>query len=131
MARALGDRPADEPAWLALRRAFDVLVADMAGNDRSLAMTRMMYRSPATHASHLRKQASWRRDIAAALAERFPADGDDRRRERRANALAAAAIACQEAAQAAWIADDRPDSLGDLLDEAMGAVHPLLPGAVR
>lgn len=129
VARALAERPAAEAPWLALRRAFDVLVADMSGNDRALQMTRMMYGSPSTHASHLRKQARWRRAIARALTDRVPAEGGAPLGDLRANALAAAAIACQEVAQAAWVADADADSLGALLDEAMGAVHPLVPAA--
>jgi AcrR family transcriptional regulator len=124
VARALSRRPAREEPWTALRRAFDVLVAEMDGSDRALAMTRMMYGSPATHASHLRKQARWRRAIAGALAERLPGT-DDRRRELEATALAAAAIACQESAQAAWVAGGPHDSLALLLDTAMGAVRPV------
>ena len=125
VAKALVERPAKEAPWVALRRAFDVLVSEMEDSERALSLTRMMHRSPATHASHLRKQVRWRRSIAAALADRLDPALDDRQRELRANALAAAAVACQEVAQTAWIADDRSGSLAELLDSTMGAIHPL------
>lgn len=125
VAEALIARPADEAPWPALRRAFDVLVDEMNDSERALALTRMMFESRATDASHVRKQAHWRKVIAEALAPRLGVRADDERGAVEANALAAAAIACQETAQAAWVEGGASHSLGALLDEAMRAVSPI------
>lgn len=120
---ALAERPAGEPPWTALRRSFDGPVASMS-DARSLALTRMMRDSPSLHASHLHRQASWRQSLTAVLAPRLAGDLDDDQRRLHATALAAAALACLEAAQAEWSDHNGQRPLGDILDTVMNAVAP-------
>ncbi|MGQ7296994.1 TetR family transcriptional regulator [Quadrisphaera sp. KR29] len=145
--RALVDdlvrRPHDEEPWLALRRCFDALVGQLGADERTLALTRMMLRSPDMNASHQDKHATWHAMLTTALIARIPSPADDPRwvapadgvdepdqdaRHLRAQALAGSALACLTAAQNRWVDSDGALSLAVLLDVAMGAVH-ALPGA--
>lgn len=126
IAAALAERPADEPAWPALRRAFDGLLASIEEQgEPARVLSRLMLESPALHAAHLRKRTTWTAAIAAVLEDRL-ADAAPAERPLRAVALAGAALACLEAAQRAWV-DEGPEgaSLPALLDQTMGAVGDL------
>ena len=123
IANELARRPSDELPWAALRRAFDTLLRQMMADDRSLPMTRLMLESPALHASHLQKQASWRRSIADVLALRLGPESNDTDRGLQADALSAAALACLMSAQVEWVARNGQTSLAELLDIAMGTVR--------
>lgn len=122
-AALLADRPATDAPWVALRRSFDPLLAEIEGDDRAMRMSRMMLESPTLQGSHLRKQVSWQSAIASALESRLGSGGEDSRL--RANALAGAALSCLNTAQSQWVLPGNDVSLGVLLDTAMNAVHPL------
>ncbi|MDT3446050.1 MULTISPECIES: TetR/AcrR family transcriptional regulator [unclassified Pseudofrankia] len=126
LASALAERPDDEPAWTALRRAFEVIAKH---NDHdptgTLAVLRMLRDTPSLKARHLEKQSRWRELLAPHLAPRLPprpptAASDSA--DPRAVAIAGAALACLDAAQTVWVAAEGRVRLANLLDESMGAV---------
>lgn len=123
IAAALTARPATEEPWIAIRRAFDPLLAGIESDERALPMTRMMLQSPALNTSHLNKQTSWQNAIATALEASL--DGNPHDVRVRSEALAAAAMACLTTAQARWALTDDQTPLAALLDTTMSAVHPL------
>jgi AcrR family transcriptional regulator len=138
LAETLVRRPANEQAWTALRRSFNILVERIdADPDRSAVVLHMMLASPALHGAHLAKQAKWQQLLADALLARTHPDPEeaDTSTRLRASALAGSALACLEAAQIAWIegreeresqpADDALGRLSPAVDEAMSSIHPL------
>jgi len=124
LAAALASRPAEERAWLALRRAFDDLVQGMSERPQSLLITRMILQTPALHATHLQKHALWRDTLADVLQDRLSEDGRELGRIA-ALALVGAALAALDSAQSQWVSEDNEQPLGDLLDQAMNAIAPL------
>jgi AcrR family transcriptional regulator len=127
VAAALSERPADESAWQALRRAFDGLVADIeADPGRFRPLLTMLRGEPGLHASHVEKRQRWQTMLVPLLATRVPArpGGSADRPDPRPAALAGAALTCLDAAQTAWL-DDPAADLAALLDEAMTAVSGL------
>ncbi|WP_086668028.1 TetR/AcrR family transcriptional regulator [Lentzea kentuckyensis] len=124
IAAELEARPAGETPWYALRRCFDGLVEALSERPESLLLTRMMLNTPALHASHLQKHAHWAAVLADVLQRRLGQAGD-RPARIAAVALAGAALAGLESAQAEWVAEDNQRPLGELLDDAMNAVAPL------
>jgi AcrR family transcriptional regulator len=129
VAAALAERPADESAWQALRRAFDGLVAGIeADPDRFRPLLTMLRSEPGLHASHVEKRQRWQAMLAPLLARRVPARAGsfEDRPDPRLTALAGAALTCFDAAQTAWLDDPAPD-LAALLDEAMSAISALAP----
>ncbi|MGW4214462.1 TetR/AcrR family transcriptional regulator [Lentzea sp. NPDC004789] len=123
IAAELEARPAAETPWYALRRSFDGLVEALSARPESLLLTRMMLNTPALHASHLQKHAHWAAVLADVLQRRLEKSGGTARIA--AVALAGAALAGLESAQAEWVAEDNERPLGELVDEAMNAITPL------
>ncbi|MFD0733254.1 TetR/AcrR family transcriptional regulator [Planotetraspora mira] len=129
VAAALAERPADESAWQALRRAFDGLVAEIeADADRFRPLLTMLRSEPGLHASHVEKRQRWQTMLAPQLAARVPAraGGSQDRPDPRLAALAGAALTCFDVAQTAWL-DDPATDLAALLDEVMTAISTLTP----
>jgi len=131
LAGALAERPADEPPWLALRRAFDLIVDRMdADPDRSAVLLRMLNETPVLLASQLARRSRWRDLLAPHLLYRFDppvrTDADPR-----ALAMAGAALACYEAVQRTWLDSGRKVRISVLMDQAMSAVTPLEPDGQR
>jgi AcrR family transcriptional regulator len=118
---ALRSRPSDEPAWPALRGAFQVSV-DL--QEKYVPMTRtlqiMLREEPALRATAETRRRLWVEQLAPLTAERLPSGSADHV----AAAVTGSAIACLDAAQAAWVTDPQA-SLTVLLDETMGAVAAL------
>lgn len=119
---ALTKRPVDEPAWQALRRAFDVLLERADTDPNAASLGRLMLERPSVQRG---KEAAWQEEIAHALEPRLAGNSDDS--QLRAEALAAAAISCLHTAQTYWLGADDGPPLSALLDGAMDAVHPLTP----
>jgi len=118
---ALAARPAAEPAWQALRHAFDLLIEE--GNalpEQGLAMSRMLQDTPSLKARQLGKQLGWQDLLAPEVARRLgvPAEAPDPR----PRALVAAALGCLNAAVDVWTAGGGAVALPDLLDQAMSAL---------
>jgi AcrR family transcriptional regulator len=122
IAEALRGRPSGESAWLALRRSFDLLVADIDTEPRTLQLARIMLESPALRPGQERKRSTWTGALADALEPRLRAGAE---RSLRAAALGGAALACLATAQSAWVEDEGRTPFGVLLDAAMAAVAPL------
>ncbi len=120
IAAAVATCPETETPWQTLRRAFDVLLAEVALDARARAMTRMVLQSPSMSTNHAMKETSWHKSIAAALSPRLSQDTET---VLRADALTAAALACLTTAQTWWVDADDDVDLTTLLDIAMGAVE--------
>ncbi|MFH8470847.1 TetR/AcrR family transcriptional regulator [Streptomyces sp. NPDC017991] len=117
---ALAARPADEAPWVAIRHALNPMIDQYEGHDeRTRRLTRLMVNTPALTARHREKNARWHELLRPEIARRLGADPADAA-DPRANAVIAAALGCVEAALAAWTASDRPRSLSEILDQAMG-----------
>lgn len=118
LAEALRDRPETESAWLALRRAFDLITQQTDNDPRSRALGRLMLERPGLHYD---KNVAWSDTIAAALLARSAEGG--KLEPLGAEALAASAIACLHVAQKQWLEPEEHTPLSSLLDSAMKAVH--------
>ena len=124
IAAALGERPADEDPWTALRRAFDASLRNYETNPSdTLARVRLARSTPALVAHDLERQGQWREGIAAVLAPRLGMDGDDVR----VDALAGAALAAFNAAVAFWATRGEEADLIALLDESFEAIRAFTP----
>ena len=124
LAERVGARPVGEPAWPALRAGFDLIVAHHDGDpERTLTLLRMLHDTPSLRARHLEKQSRWQAVLAPHLVGRPAADGGvvD---EIAARAVAAAALACLDAAEDAWIGAEGRAPVAGLLDRVMTGVHP-------
>ena len=124
VAAALAGRPDDEPAWTALRVAFDEVVRPQERHaDHSRALQLMLREEPAVRASVLERRRRWQEVLTPLVAARLPRRHGGRGPDVRAAALAASALACLEVAQETWV-DEPRSRLSTLLDQAMAAVHP-------
>src|SRR5690349_12448410 len=118
----LASRPEDEPPWAALRRAFDVLMRrNEAAPEQALKYLRMLQETPSLRARHFEKQLYWQELLVPEISRRMGA-GTAELDDPRPSALAAAALACLDAAAAAWVACEGAVPLAVLLDRAMGAL---------
>ncbi|MCX4095649.1 TetR/AcrR family transcriptional regulator [Nocardia sp. alder85J] len=129
LAARLAERPPHENPWRALRETFAIIVEH---NDRdpqrTLPLLRMLEEAPALKARHLEKQSRWCELLAPAIASRLPA-WTDSGPDPRPVALAGAALACLDSAQAAWLAQGGTTALSPILNRTMAAVAPLEPAA--
>jgi AcrR family transcriptional regulator len=120
---ALEDRPATEAPWVALRAAFDVLLADFSDSPQSLRRTsRMLLDTPSLRARHLEKQLHWQELLVPDIARRLGTSTGGTE-DVRAHALVASALACLDAASAAWAVTDDDTPIETFLDAAIGAVR--------
>jgi AcrR family transcriptional regulator len=119
---ALEDRPRNEPPWPALRHAIGPLAArydaDGARTRRALAL---VIETPTLGAFHQDKLARWVAQLRPEIARRLGADPQDRT-DPVPDALISAALACLDAALAAWVAAQGAEELGALLERAFGAL---------
>ena len=121
VADALAARPADEPAWQALRRSFDPLITErLAYPDEGLTLRRILHDTPSLQARQLGKQLGWQALLAPEVARRLGVPDDPR--DPRPRALVAAALGCVNVAVDAWTAAEGTVPLPDLVDQAMDAV---------
>ena len=115
---ALRRRPADEPVWTSLRRAFDDRVARAGGARRPGAALLVMLRTePAVRATVVEWRRRWQELLEPAVAERLPGRRGGSTPDVRAAAIVASALACLETAQ---------DGLGG--PSRLAAVDPARPG---
>ncbi|OHV29071.1 MULTISPECIES: TetR/AcrR family transcriptional regulator [Pseudofrankia] len=122
---ALAARPADEDAWTALRRAFDVLLAYPARDPRdALAFRQLVDGNPDLRARHLEKQCRWHDRLIPLVAPRLAPARSGTDVDTLATAVVGAALACLEAANGAWKRNNGQAPLDRILDDAMRAVHP-------
>lgn len=115
LGEALAARPRRERPLLAIRRAFDPLVAFCMADPAHAAMVaRLMRETPALRACHLDKQDRWQALVTREVARRLSLHAVTDLRPR---VVAAAALAAFDAAFHTWVADIRAD-LSALVDEA-------------
>jgi AcrR family transcriptional regulator len=118
---ALVARPAGEPAWQALRHAFDLLIEERnALPQQGLSVRRMLHDTPSLRARLLGRQLGWQDLLAPEVARRLGVA--DEARDPRPRAVVAAALGCLNVAVDVWTAADGAIPLPDLLDQAMNAV---------
>jgi len=124
VAAELAARPAAEGAWTALREAFGVVVEAAEAHAEQSRALRIMLRDEAGVRGSLEEwRRRWTELLVPLVVGRLPA-GPATAIGVRAEAVAASALACLDAAQSAW-AEDPASSLSGLVDEAMRAVAPL------
>jgi AcrR family transcriptional regulator len=118
---ALVARPADEPAWQALRHAFNVLIEERSAYPEGGAgMHRMLRDTPSLQARQLGKQVGWQELLAPEVARRLGVCGDPY--DPRPRALVAAALGCLNVAVDMCALSEGTLDMADLLDQAMGAL---------
>ncbi len=122
---AMAARPADEPAWEALRHALRVLVDPPFGaSANALALARMFVETPSLRAREVEKQRRWEALLLPHVRARLgPRQGAPDSPDPRAEALIAAALGCLRAASEAWVRGDGRGEPLAVLDEAMRAVR--------
>lgn len=119
---ALRARPADEPVWSALERAFDPVVLAYADDPaRALALTRLIIETPTLAARRIEKQYEWRDLLTPEVARRLGTPDDPA--DSRARAIVAAALACLDTAYASWAATGGAADLPAAMGQAMRAVR--------
>jgi AcrR family transcriptional regulator len=122
IAAALEQRPADEPAWEALRRSLDgPLQALKEDGGVALARTTLLATNPALRAAQSQKHAQWNELLVPGIAGRLSGSGATRRLQ--AQAIAAAALACLDVAVEEWTRAAGKKPLDVLLDTAIAAVR--------
>ncbi|WP_406322768.1 TetR family transcriptional regulator [Streptomyces sp. NBC_01637] len=122
VADALASRPAEEQPWDALRRAFDVIAEPQTGEPGPpMDMIRLLSDACALMTRHWEKTQGWQSMLAPEISRRL--GGPDPAIDMRANALAAAAISCLDAATDAWTAGGGTTPMPDLVDQAMGILR--------
>jgi AcrR family transcriptional regulator len=127
IARALAERPADEPVWQSLRRAFDDYLEVTVTDGRALPLLQAIYASPAHHGQLLHRMERLAAELAAVLRDRLRGRVEDP--ELVAPVLAGTVVACLEVARRRWLATDGATRLADLLDTTMALVEPVRPGS--
>jgi AcrR family transcriptional regulator len=124
VAATLEGRPADEPAWPALRAAFEIVIRPQEVNGEiSRTLQHLLREEPGVRGINQERLWRWQQLLVPLVAVRMP-DGPDA--PLRASVVVGAALACLDAAQEAWLSagPSSPRRLGDLLDTAMGVVSP-------
>ncbi|HEU5127625.1 MAG TPA: helix-turn-helix domain-containing protein [Glycomyces sp.] len=128
LAAAVAARPADEPEWDSLRRAFAPMAeqfADRECREHDAAVQRIIEESPQLLAAYLQRldriQQRLTEELLARAAARGPGRAEDRVVMR---ALVGAAFACLHAATSQVAAGGDPERFGLHLDRAMGALRP-------
>ncbi len=110
----LGQRPADEQPWMALRAAFVIVAADYASQHHELVRRFVIIAAnPSIYARSLQLQAGWEDALAAALAERMD-EGDDSLEPR---LMAAAALACMRSSIQHWLLTGHQANLPTLVED--------------
>jgi AcrR family transcriptional regulator len=111
----LDQRPAEEPAWEALRASFAAVADDYAAEaDRLRRRFTIMAANPSVFARSLQLQAGWEQALTERLAARAGLGGDDPS----PRLLAATALAVMRASLQHWLTSSRPTPLPDLVQAA-------------
>ncbi|MFJ6895071.1 TetR family transcriptional regulator [Streptomyces hokutonensis] len=119
---ALERRPEDEPIWTALRHALEPAVRQGKDSAAALQTARAIVQSPSVRSRYQERYLQMRELLRPEVVRRTGATGDPG-----ASALIASALGCLDAAIETWVERDGTVPLPRLLDQAMGAVHPLAP----
>ncbi len=122
LVEAFAARPADEPVWQSLRRAFDVVADSFSDSDqlaRTLAMEKVIKDNPVLGAGELERVARVQDQLATLLSARLTGDSPA---DPRPAAITGAALSCLIAAKNIWIAGDQAEPFSVVLDQAMSAL---------
>ncbi|WP_329377911.1 TetR/AcrR family transcriptional regulator [Streptomyces sp. NBC_01716] len=119
---ALEARPAEEPAWAAIRAAFLALHAEKGMETDGLTVARMYHEAPSLRARHLEKHLRWQVLLAPDIQRRLGLP-DSATPDPRARAFVAAALACLDAAVDAWCESDGAADPVQLFDDAVAALR--------
>ncbi|MGO4807635.1 TetR family transcriptional regulator [Arthrobacter sp. 2MCAF15] len=115
-------RPADEPIWTVLRRAFDPIeIATPEEVTRGLRTMRVMMSTASLRARNLEKHIAWAALLEPVIFERLAGPEDTRRF--RAQTLIHSALSCLDVALAEWTRREAATSVQDLLDEAFATLN--------
>ncbi|MBT0992953.1 TetR family transcriptional regulator [Cellulomonas sp. DKR-3] len=125
VATSLAARPADEPVWFSLRRAFDEYLRVTIAEGRALPLLRMVYASPAHHGQLLHRMELLGEELTAVLVDRLRGTVEDP--ELVASVRAGTVVACLEVARRRWAATAGAQRFDDLLDATMELVEPVRP----
>ncbi|WP_329134406.1 TetR/AcrR family transcriptional regulator [Streptomyces sp. NBC_01476] len=122
LAAALEARPAEEPAWEALRRALDGPLRALK-DDGGVARARstLLATTPSLRAAQQQKHAQWNELLVPGITPRL--EGPAAARQLQARAIVAAALACLDTAVDAWTRPENDQELDVLLDAAIAAVR--------
>jgi AcrR family transcriptional regulator len=120
-------RPDDEPVWTALRHALEPAVRKQ-GKDAAAALqtARAVVQAPSVRSRYQERYRQWRELLHPEVVRRI-APADPSKADPAASALIASALSCLDAAIETWVNRDGTVPMPRLLDQAMGAVHPLDP----
>ena len=111
----LDQRPAEEPAWEALRASFAAVADDYAAEaDRLRRRFTIMAANPSVFARSLQLQAGWEQALTERLATRAGTGADDLR----PRLLAATALAVMRASLQHWLTNGQATPLPDLVQRA-------------
>lgn len=111
----LDQRPADEPAWEALRASFSTVAADYESEaDRLRRRFTIMASTPSVFARSLQLQAGWEQSLAERLPTRLGSTPDDPR----PRLLAATALAVMRASLQHWLTTPGAPALPQLVQRA-------------
>ncbi len=120
----LAARPAKERPSVALQHAIAVPLAACADHsDRALPVVQLILRTPALSARFLERQAQWRDDLSAELADRLDLDADADLYPRMAAGMALNAF---DAALQRWSGSDGAEDPTELIDRAFAVIAPAL-----
>ncbi len=108
----LGQRPASEPPWMALRAAFVIVAGDYAGqHDELVRRFVIIAGNPSVYARSLQLQAGWEDTLATALAGRMAIDDGIEPR-----LMASAALACMRSSIQHWLLTGHQSNLPALVE---------------
>ena len=122
VAADLAARPTAEPAWVAVRRAFDTYIVETVEQGRALALLAVIYSSPGLHGRHLLRLSRWTEALTPALRARLDGVADA---DFRTAVQSAVVVTCFEAARHAWVDSGGTAPLDELLDTAMASAAQL------
>ncbi|WP_327351682.1 acyl-CoA-like ligand-binding transcription factor [Streptomyces sp. NBC_01304] len=127
MRSGLAARPAKERPSVALRHAVTVPLAACADRsdhaERALRVVQLILRTPALLARFLERQAQWRDDLAAELADRSGLDPDGDLYPQLAAGMALTAF---HAVLQRWSGSDGSQDPAELIDQAFKVLTPAL-----
>ncbi|MFB9411319.1 acyl-CoA-like ligand-binding transcription factor [Dactylosporangium matsuzakiense] len=125
MRTELAGRPPAEPPAVALRHAVSVAVnfcADHHDPVKTLAVVRLIQRTPALRARTLERQSRWQADLAEVLAERLGLPADDLYPD----LATRMALAAFDAAMERWALSDGAADPRALTERAFALLEPAL-----
>jgi AcrR family transcriptional regulator len=129
---AAAARPADESAWVALRRALDPFeVTDRADITRGLRHMRVMMSTASLRARNVEKHIVWAVTLEPVIIERLGAEhlrrdgvaGDADAIRFEAQTLIHAALACFDVALSEWTRREGTTPIHTLIDEAFATLQ--------